>query len=206
MKNIKFISLFLTCLFILSACSFSFGTPTTPSVTTTPTAATTPSTTGQIDQTIVPAGFSEYSNTTYGFKMYYPTDWDKKDNYSGTAFMALSQLENDQDMFAENVNIVTEDLPSSDISIEEYKDASLEQIQQGIENYNMAELNKTTFAGKDAYKVIYTGTSEGYNFKWMQVFAINGSTAYVFTYTADPNGFSKFLPIVEQMLNSFKFL
>ena len=65
-----------------------------------------------------------YESTQYGLKMNYPSDWTKKVGYAGTIVAFASPLENAQDKFAENVNIVIDDTSAAQgVTLDESKQA-----------------------------------------------------------------------------------
>lgn len=207
MKKISFGAASFAGLFLLislTACSFSFNLGgAEEEAENIPDSEQTSN-----NQDVAPDGYLTYTNTDSGVKVNYPKDWEKRENFSGTILMVLAQPESDMDLFQENVNILLEELPSAEITLDEYKDASTEQIELGIENYSLIDLSKIDINGTPGYKITYSGSAEGYNYKWLQVFCVKDSTAYIMTYTADAdaNGFEKFLPQVQEMINSFSLI
>ena len=156
--------------------------------------------------TAQPAGFTPYSNLVENIELSYPSAWEMEEGFMGSIVMVLSPLADDLDMFQENLNIVSEILPYEDIGIEEYKDASISQIESLISDYTLESAEKTTIDGLDAYKIAYTGSQGLYNLKWMQYLIVNGAKAYVITYTSEVEQYEKFLPVIEQIAASFKTL
>ena len=55
-----------------------------------------------------------------------------------------------------------------------------------------------------AYKSIYTYVGENTNFKDMEIRAIKGDKAYILTYEAGMNQYDKYLPIIQELINSFQ--
>jgi hypothetical protein len=59
-------------------------------------------------------------------------------------------------------------------------------------------------AGLSAYKSIYTYVGENTTFKDMEIGAIKGDKAYILTYEAGINEYDKYLPIIQELINSFQ--
>ncbi|VAX37334.1 hypothetical protein MNBD_UNCLBAC01-1398, partial [hydrothermal vent metagenome] len=65
--------------------------------------------------------FKKYKDTNYGVSLKYPRSWESKPEVHGVAVIFLSPLENDLDVFHENVNIVIQSLVGQDAkSLEDY--------------------------------------------------------------------------------------
>ena len=143
-----------------------------------------------------------YGNSN-DFEIAYPKDWSMKEGVMGTTVMFLSQLENQNDKFRENVNIVVQDLSKQPMSLDEYTNLSLMQLKRIITDINITTSEKTKLANCDAYMVVYTGKQGQYNLKLMQIWTIKNNNAYIITYTAENIGFDKYGELVNPMVNSF---
>jgi hypothetical protein len=59
-------------------------------------------------------------------------------------------------------------------------------------------------AGLSAYKSIYTYVGENTIFKDMEIGAIKGDKVYILTYEAGINEYDTYLPIIQELINSFQ--
>ncbi|MCB0704159.1 MAG: hypothetical protein KDC34_02575 [Saprospiraceae bacterium] len=154
----------------------------------------------------VPPGFVPFVDESDGFGLALPANWEIAENYSGTRFLAKSPRTSQNDLFQENVNLIVQPLAGSGVStLEEYVALSKVQLKNFITDFELLESRNTTWAGYPAHEFIYTGTQGAYNLKWQQLLYLDGSTAYVFSYTALPDTYNQFVAIIEMISNSFKF-
>ena len=57
-----------------------------------------------------------------------------------------------------------------------------------------------------AHKIVFTATdSMKHERKAMQIWTIKGNKAYLITYKAEPMQYSKYLPTIQKMVESFQF-
>jgi hypothetical protein len=148
-------------------------------------------------------GFLTYTNSEYGFKIDYPADWSVRENIMGAVVVFLSPRESTSDNFLENVNIIVQD---NSMTLEEYTNISLAQLPQYVSDLEIISSERTTLGGNPAYKVVFTGVYNNSNrLEWMQVWTMKDNKVYLITYTAQPQSFSKYLPQVQHMFDSFEF-
>jgi hypothetical protein len=147
-------------------------------------------------------------------------NWEilKSDNYSieyspewflsqkgdmGTLFFIFTKLESKQDVFSENVNLVTEDLSNQNIDLDKYTDLSEKQIASLITNSKIIESTRIKKEKADYHKIVYTGDQGKLKLKFVQHYFIKNEKAYVLTFTSEISKFSKYTKTAEKILNSF---
>ncbi len=97
-------------------------------------------------------------------------------------------LNDDRDAFRENVNILTETIPSN-MSLETYVNLSISKAPASIRQFNIEERETFTLnSGTEAYRLVYTGSptsvSADLNFRFLAVVAVEDGTAVTLTMTA----------------------
>ena len=148
--------------------------------------------------------FLTYTNPYFGIEINYPIDWDILENQVGTVAMFLSQQENPNDDFRDNVNIVVQDLTGSNLDIEQYNNLSLSQLEQLITGFKVIEpISMAMLAGIPACRIKYQGIQGKLKLQWYSIWTIMNNTAYVVTCTAKQDSVSKFRPIFNEMIKSF---
>jgi serine/threonine-protein kinase len=150
---------------------------------------------------------STYQNSTYGVNLQYPSNWDKEEN--GTK----QDTETDVVTFyppASNSN-ASLDLSIDDISDEkgisvaQYANDGLSDLKQSLQNFKSIGLTTNNIvAGLPAYKSLYTYVDGKTTFKDMEIGVIKGDKVYILTYEGGIDEFDKYLPTVQQMINSFQ--
>lgn len=139
----------------------------------------------------------------------FPSDWTIKKGYGGAVVVFASPLDNALDTAYENVSVVVQDISTEPMSLGEYSDVAIKQMEGTFEkNFILEESTAVaTLAGQPAYKIIFTGKGPEvelkYYFTWT---VIDKVTVYQVVYAAIPSQFDKYYPIVEKMLASFKIL
>lgn len=146
-----------------------------------------------------------YQNSTFGIKIQYPSGWDKQEN--GTK----QDTETDVVIFyppASNSN-ASLDLSMDDISDEkgisvaQYANDGLGDLKHSLQNFKSIGLTTNNIlAGLPAYKSLYVDGKT--TFKDMEIGAIRGDKAYILTYEGGADEFDKYLPTVQQMINSLQ--
>ena len=112
-----------------------------------------------------------YENSANGIKIKYPKDWTIQEGLMGSLAAIISPLEDTNDKYRENFNIITENIPEN-IDLDKYKDASLELLNNLITNYKLLKSEKTNIMQKSAYKIMYTGVQGKFNLEFVQIFSI----------------------------------
>ncbi len=151
--------------------------------------------------------FLPYVNSTYGIKLQYLSSWGKEEN--GTR----QDTETDVVTFSPpainsnaSLDISIDDISDEKgIALAQYASSGVSDLKQSLKNFNLVGLTtNNVLAGLPAYKSIYTYVDQNTIFKDMEIGAIKGDKAYILTYEAGTNEYDKYLPIIEEMINSFQ--
>jgi hypothetical protein len=152
-------------------------------------------------------GYLSYENSTFGFRLSYPSNWYATDGYP---------LDNTVHFYPPQQN-----LPNTydgDFAVTIEKILSLSQhptegellnkiINSYAVNPDFILINssaKTTLAGNPAYQLILTYSNPSYGkLLVMEVGAIFNETLYRLTYSVNPSNYHLDLPTVQRMIDSF---
>ncbi len=149
------------------------------------------------------AGKKTYTSVRYLYSIAYPADWRVKE--LGKVTMFLSGLESREDRFAENVEVVVEDLSGQgDVSLFDYHRKSIGSAPRLLKDFKVLEEAKTEFVGREAIAVLYTATVKEKKFRFKKYTLLVGQDAYSLTYTAQNEDFDKFLPVAEKIMRSLQ--
>ena len=90
------------------------------------------------------------------------------------------------------------------MSLEEYTDLSLTQLEQIMTQYQliMGPI-ETNLADSRAHQIIYTAIQGIYSIKGCIVWTIKNNIAYVMTYTAEQEHFNDHINIFDAMIEFF---
>jgi len=122
----------------------------------------------------------------------------------GTVVVFLSPLENAEDKFSENVNLVTEDLTAyPGMTLEKYMEINLAQLSSFVTDYKLIARENSVVSGTPATALIYTGRQGIFQLKFLQVFIVADNRAYVLTFTAEEAQYKKYEAAARGIINSF---
>jgi len=147
---------------------------------------------------------SLYENSDQGFKIDYPEAWSqqKRDDFISSGVIFISPLENDADTFEEEVSISIEEI-SADMSLAEYTDESIAEIKK-LSDPGVGAAQRITLGKDEARQVVFYGLENGHPVRRMQAWSIKNNRAYVITYTAAPDTYDSYLPVIKKMMKSFQ--
>ena len=163
--------------------------------------------------------FSKYTNSKYEIKLQYPYNWviEADDYPTGAAGQAgilitsfyLPDVNNGLPFFRIGTDDLTKEFSNlQKVSINQYLNRSLvHKNSTGFPRFNLIEsdTNSRRLANNSAYTIVWTYTHSTYGTrKSIEIATILDGRGYFVDYTAATNTFSKFLPIVERMIESFQ--
>jgi serine/threonine-protein kinase len=140
--------------------------------------------------------FVTYDNPTFGVRIQYPSDWGRLD---------LSFLQDSADIdfypladtsLAKNVKIQVINLPSRNMTLEEYTNSQINPLEE-----KLLKSNTTTLAGIPGYEIVFTSVQ---GLKTMQVWTIKDDKGYIITYVAKEEDYENDLQIAQKMIDSFE--
>ena len=140
--------------------------------------------------------FVTYDNPTFGVRIQYPSDWGRLD-------LSFLQQSADIDFYpladtslAKNVKIQVNNLPSRNMTLEEYTNSQINPLEE-----RLLESNTTTLAGIPGYEIVFTSLQ---GLKTMQVWTIKNDKAYIISYVAQEEDYEKELQVAKKMIDSFE--
>ena len=150
-----------------------------------------------ICQKWIPVNQKEYSIKA-------PSNWSVDlSKQMGTDLVMFSMLENSNDKFRENVNVMVQNIAGKNINLEKFTTLSLNQVKTMAADSKIEE-SKTIKTNNGSYqKIIYAATQGGLKLKFEQYYFISNNKVYVVTLTTEANKFEIFRLLGEEILNSF---
>ena len=163
--------------------------------------------------------YETYKNPNLKIKIYYPSDWRKFEsdgpalsNIKGIVTFELQQEKTQQQTIAQEapiVSIIAEDLPSNNITLDQFIKIQDENFRQLFSDFDFKLENKTAViigdnrAGKFEYTIV-NPYSDGIR-NGMVIWIIRGDTVYMISYVAEQVQYSMYLPTVEKLIDSIEF-
>jgi hypothetical protein len=147
-----------------------------------------------------------YESPVHTIRIQYPDRWEILIQSTSNSSLSLrfnSPPENDTDIFRENVLFVIDTISNNTI-LSNYTSAALTSYLEEDPDLKVNELSLTNLTNNSipAYKLVASRTQDGLDF--MQIFAIKESELYTIIYSSEKTRYSTYLPIIEEMINSFE--
>ena len=147
-----------------------------------------------------------YESPAYGIRTQYPDGWEIVIQNTSNSLLSLgfnSPPENDTDTYRENVmlEILT---VTNNTALSNFTSATLGSYLESFPDFELVELSSTNLTNTaiPAYKLVASSTQDGLDF--MQIFAIKEDKVYAILYSSETTRYSTYLPIIEEMINSFE--
>jgi hypothetical protein len=139
------------------------------------------------------------------YSIQYPSTWESNQSGQlGTSFVLFSPLENEQDKFRENINLIIQDLTGKDIDLNKFTEISENQVKTLITNSNLIQSIRISTDTMEYHKLIYTGDQGAFHLKFEQFYLVVDNKAWVITFTTEQTKFESYQELGEKILNSFK--
>jgi hypothetical protein len=158
---------------------------------------------------ILSSSFLTYYSPGFEIMIQYPNDWRIStfglEDYSQIVSF-LSPLENLTDTFPAKV-VISQYNYVQNVTLDSFTNMTLNQSR--ILDINITEPKRSLLSGLDAYELVTTLDIENELIpipvsKVMEVWTAYGNKVYKLTYVADEPKYSKYLPKVQKMKESFK--
>ena len=145
-----------------------------------------------------------YTNPVSLYAVDYPESWRVRE--LGKAVTFSSSLESKDDHFAENVQVVVEDLSllPDTVSLFDYHRKGVDNAGKYLADFKPLEEARTQWLGRETLVMLYSATVRGERFRFKDYKFFVGKTAYVLTYTARDADFDSFLPQAERLMRSIR--
>ncbi len=162
---------------------------------------------GSATPTPIGGNFSTYDNSTYGIKFQSPINWKKVEILSSdyTFIEFTSPLRNAASGPAQIILSIEKDLGNV-TTVQQYDEAVNKLLHSTLGNFSTTAPRPTTLSGQPAIARVLNvkEPTSGIRIDIAQVFTIKNGVAYIITYTAPAPKYLSYLPIVQQILNSFQ--
>lgn len=145
-----------------------------------------------------------YENSKYGIRIQYPSSWMKEESHN--------QSSNDIVRFSSPagialLSIVSTGRVSESKPLELYANAGIDVLRHTFSNFSLVSSNSSTVGGIPAQEIVYTASMpSGLKLKFIQFLTIKDARDFILTSAALQDEFTKYLPTIQTMVNSFSFI
>jgi hypothetical protein len=158
------------------------------------------------DNPIIPIAveseFLTYDDLITGFSMKYPQDWDRAQHIDkSVTFHAPKESNSDTNPADLGIMVIQ---VGSNTTLTSITQNQLDTLKKLYPDFQLRESVESVFLGHPAHMIIFTATDNTETLrKAMQIWFKEDTKAYLVTYKSDNERFSKYLPTIDRMLNTF---
>lgn len=146
--------------------------------------------------------FLTYDDLITGFSMKYPQDWERAQHIDKSVTFHAPK-ESNSDVGPADLGIMVIQV-GSNTTLASITQNQLNTLKNLYPDFQIQESVETIFVGHPAHMIIFTATDNTQNMrKAMQIWFKEEAKAYLVTYKSDNERFSKYLPTIDRMLNTF---
>jgi eukaryotic-like serine/threonine-protein kinase len=150
--------------------------------------------------------FLTYQDNTMGIKIDYPAGWIHE-LHAGGLITFLPSLEGNSNTYPAGLGITVQHLKSKNMPLSNITKIQTKNLTQNHSDFKLLESTEFRLAGNIAKKIVFTATDNmNHERKAMQIWTLNEDNAYLITYKAEPRQYSKYLPTIQKMVDSFQFI
>lgn len=146
--------------------------------------------------------FLTYDDIITGFSIKYPPDWERAQHIDkSVTFLAPGESNSDTNPAGLGIMVIEVESNSTLASITQNQLNTLKNLYPDIQ---ILESMETIFLGHPSHMIIFTATDNTQSMrKAMQIWFKEDNKAFLMTYKSDNQRYSKYLPTIDKMLNSF---
>ncbi|MFC2162486.1 hypothetical protein ACFLRF_02280 [Candidatus Altiarchaeota archaeon] len=147
--------------------------------------------------------YTVYTDPHNGLRMKHPVDWNLEEEYLGYVLVFHTPLDDFNDEFIENVNVVTDKHEGFIPTLDEFRRESKKAYRERLERFNQLEVTEVNVNGHRVIRHVLSYYIENLSLKAMQYVFFIGEDSFVLTYTAQATRYFDYLDIAEEMFRSF---
>ncbi|WP_422107451.1 PsbP-related protein [Winogradskyella sp.] len=138
----------------------------------------------------------------------YPKDWVSSDQkpQPNMQFLLLSEEKSQRDdLFRENINLITENLGGRDLTLQAYTKLSIDQIIAQIPSARILSHESAKVEGREAAAIVWSADfGNDMILKFKQIILVYNDKGYVLTFSSSEAEYDSYVQIGSRILNSFK--
>ena len=143
-----------------------------------------------------------YDDLITGFSIKYPPDWERAQHID-KSITFLAPRESNSDTNPAGLGIMVIEVVSNN-TLASITQNQLNKLKNLYPDIQILESMETIFLGHPSHMIIFTATDNTQSMrKAMQIWFKEDKKAFLMTYKSDNQRYSKYLPTIDKMLNSF---
>lgn len=161
----------------------------------------------QLAKSELPDGFLNYTNAENTISINYPKDWSQQEGKKPIIAQFFTPQQSDSDKYQENVSIIMQDFSSVGMTLDQFEKQTTDALTQYMTDFKITTQEDTKINNNPGRILIFSGKMPGQDdlSLTLQAFTVSNNSVYAVTYTGKQDDFEKFVPLVQQMIKTFKF-
>jgi hypothetical protein len=200
---------YLTLMVMISACVVSgVGYAEFPSPDALASSTSSNGTQNTSATIMTPSNASTYENSTFGFRMNYPSKWIMHEAGPNDMHMVVGFLAPGEDMDnpVNYVLVQVETLPGKPtITSDQYAQAVIDNLKKSYSDFNLISAKDIKISGLPGKELSYTMSSGQSNYHNIVALTVKDNKAYTITLDSLSDKYSVFEGSAAEMINSFEF-
>ena len=139
-----------------------------------------------------------------GYIIEAPESWKAEEGTFGTDVIFFAPADGPDDTFRENMNVMVVPLEVP-VTREEFYGSSLRGLSHALTDFSLQKGQGTEVGGIPAYQIVYTHRIGDTKAVVEQYLVMSGNRAFIFTFTAAPDSYEKYLPVFNRIIESVRF-
>lgn len=141
-----------------------------------------------------------------GLVIKYPSNWERS-KISQDQVTFIAPRESDSPSFPAGLGIKSHNISSADSTLDSLAKGIITDLKQDTRDFTLLSSGQSKLNSLDAYEISFSATDDNDAKRTaMQIVVKPENLVYVITYKAYPEKYESYLPIIQSMLDSLKFL
>ncbi len=133
----------------------------------------------------------------------HPADWVLTESANAKMILMLKSPQSDtQDSFLENINILQHEFTLDSLDFDAYVKRQEDIILNKTNDGNLISSDRSERHDEPLHTIVYTGTAQGREYKFLQNLSMKDGVGYMATFTAETAQFAAYFDQAEQILKS----
>jgi hypothetical protein len=147
-----------------------------------------------------------FDDRSLGLAIKYPNNWERsKTGQDQVTFIA--PRESNSPSFPAGLGIKSHNISSGDSTLDSIAKEIITDLEQDTRDFTLLSSSQSKLNNLDSYEISFTATDDNDAKRTaMQIVIKPENLVYVITYKAYPEKYESYLPIIQSMLDSLKFM
>lgn len=146
------------------------------------------------------------ADSTNSFYISYPELWELEENTKpGVLLQLMEPNEDSKDLFQENFSVVLEKFLENNYSLKKYSEEAETTFLKYLTKPDVYQRESITIDGKEGNRIFIDAKIGKYKLSFVQYFIVFDRQAYIITFSFEVKKKTKYLPLLDEIMKTFRF-